>query len=112
MGKHKPTYEPAGVLSLSHRVAVLCVTPSRGYSIQAISFRAYSLMTLTVDAGDYVIVSDALGVRLTGKKGTDKVYFHHSGYMSGLKEVPITRMRERYPEEVCSTPFTSGSSSL
>lgn len=55
-----------------------------------------------VDAGDYVIVSDALQVRLTGKKATDKVYYHHTGFMGGLKEVPITRLRERRPEEVCT----------
>ncbi|OXG85795.1 ribosomal protein L13 [Cryptococcus neoformans var. grubii Br795] len=53
-----------------------------------------------VDAGDYVIVSDALQVRLTGKKATDKVYYHHTGFMGGLKEVPITRLRERRPEEI------------
>lgn len=55
-----------------------------------------------VDAGDYVIVSDALQVRLTGKKATDKVYHHHTGFMGGLKKVPITRLRERRPEEVCT----------
>ncbi|KAL0253979.1 ribosomal protein L13 [Cryptococcus tetragattii IND107] len=53
-----------------------------------------------VDAGDYVIVSDALQVRLTGKKATDKVYYHHTGFMGGLKKVPITRLRERRPEEI------------
>lgn len=47
-----------------------------------------------------MIVSNALGVRLTGNKSTDKTYFHHSGFMDGLKEVPITRMRNRRPEEV------------
>lgn len=30
----------------------------------------------------------------------EKIYKHHSGYIGGLKEVPITRMRERRPEEV------------
>ncbi|EIW69466.1 ribosomal protein L13 [Tremella mesenterica] len=54
----------------------------------------------SVDAGDYVIVSDALSVRLTGKKGDEKIYRHHSGFMGGLKEVPITRIRDRYPEEI------------
>ncbi|WWD15929.1 ribosomal protein L13 [Kwoniella shandongensis] len=53
-----------------------------------------------VDAGDYVVVSDALKVHLTGKKATDKKYFHHTGWMGGLKETPITRMRERRPEEI------------
>lgn len=47
-----------------------------------------------------MVVSDALAVRLTGKKSEDKVYRHHSGYIGGLKEVPISRMRERRPEEV------------
>jgi len=53
-----------------------------------------------VDAGDYVVVSNALHVRLTGKKGEDKKYYHHTGFMGGLKEVPISRVRERRPEEV------------
>ncbi|OCF54113.1 ribosomal protein L13 [Kwoniella mangroviensis CBS 10435] len=53
-----------------------------------------------VDAGDYVVVSNASNVHLTGKKGTDKVYYSHTGYMGGLKAVPITRMRERRPEEI------------
>jgi large subunit ribosomal protein L13 len=53
-----------------------------------------------VDAGDYVVVSDALSVRLTGKKHEQKIYKHHSGFIGGLKEVPISRMRERRPEEV------------
>jgi len=53
-----------------------------------------------VDAGDYVVVTDALEVRLTGKKSTDKEYISHSGFIGGLKRVPITRMRERHPEEV------------
>ncbi|ORY23056.1 mitochondrial ribosomal protein L23 [Naematelia encephala] len=53
-----------------------------------------------VDSGDYVVVSNAEAVRLTGKKGTDKIYRHHSGFMGGLKEVPITRVREKRPEDV------------
>jgi hypothetical protein len=56
----------------------------------------------TVDAGDYVTVTDALSVHLSGKKATDKVYVSHTGFMGGLKEVPIGRMRERRPEEVSS----------
>ncbi|KAK4688158.1 large subunit ribosomal protein L13, partial [Tremellales sp. Uapishka_1] len=53
-----------------------------------------------VDAGDYVVVSEALNVRLTGKKAEDKIYRHHSGFIGGLKEVPISRMRERRPEDI------------
>ena len=53
-----------------------------------------------VDAGDYVVVSDALKAVFTGKKATDKVYYHHTGYPGGLKTVPVGRMRERRPEDV------------
>lgn len=83
MGKHKPTYDPAGT------------------TWHLFTFFFFVNNFCTVDAGDYVIVSDALQVRLTGKKATDKVYYHHTGFMGGLKKVPITRLRERRPEEVC-----------
>ena len=71
-----------------------------------------------VDAGDYVVVSNALGVRLTGKKSEDKIYKHHTGFIGGLKEVPITRMRQRRPEDVrpllplriCAVQSTSSTS--
>jgi hypothetical protein len=53
-----------------------------------------------VDAGDYVSVTNATQVHLSGKKGEDKVYRHYSGFMGGLKEVPIGRMRERRGEDV------------
>lgn len=75
------------------------MTPQVRHGISLHFFCANNLYT--VDAGDYVIVSDALQVRLTGKKATDKVYYHHTGFMGGLKKVPITRLRERRPEEVC-----------
>ena len=52
------------------------------------------------DAGDYVVVENALNVHLTGKKATDKKYFFHSGYPGGEKWIPITRLRERHPEDV------------
>lgn len=53
-----------------------------------------------VDAGDYVVISNARDVVLSGQKGEKKVYYHHSGYIGGLKAVPINRIRERRPEEV------------
>lgn len=53
-----------------------------------------------MDAGDYVVVSDILQIRLSGNKARDKIYRHHSGFMGGLKEVPITRVMERRPEDV------------
>ena len=53
-----------------------------------------------VDAGDYVSVTNATQVHLSGKKSEDKVYRHYSGFMGGLKEVPIGRMRERRGEDI------------
>lgn len=53
-----------------------------------------------LDCGDHVIVINAERVRLTGNKIEQKVYYHHSGYPGGLKEVPIRALMQRRPEEV------------
>ncbi len=50
--------------------------------------------------GDYVVVINAAKVRVTGKKPLQKVYRRHSGYMGGLKEVPLRDMLARHPERV------------
>jgi large subunit ribosomal protein L13 len=53
-----------------------------------------------VDTGDYVVVLNARDVKLSGKKKEMKLYRHHSGYIGGLKEVPISRMMEKKPGDV------------
>lgn len=53
-----------------------------------------------LDCGDHVVVINAERVRLTGNKIEQKVYYHHSGYPGGLKEVPIRALMQRRPEEV------------
>ena len=53
-----------------------------------------------VDTGDFVIVVNAGKVKLTGKKLTDKIYYHHSGYPGGLKETPAGKMLQENPREV------------
>jgi large subunit ribosomal protein L13 len=45
-----------------------------------------------VDAGDHVIVVNARGIRLTGGKDQKKIYFRHSGYPGGLREVEYARL--------------------
>lgn len=50
-----------------------------------------------VDCGDFVIVINAEKVRLTGKKMTQKIYRHHSGYPGGLKETVAKDLLERRP---------------
>lgn len=50
------------------------------------------------DMGDYVIVYNAAKVKLTGNKEEKKIYYRHSGYPGGLKEVPAAKMRAQKPE--------------
>lgn len=53
-----------------------------------------------MDTGDFVIVINAKKIVLTGKKAEQKVYYHHSGYLGGLKEKPFSRLIEERPQEV------------
>lgn len=53
-----------------------------------------------LDVGDFVVVVNADKIRLTGKKWDDKVYYHHSGYMGGLKEQTARELLEKKPEEL------------
>lgn len=58
------------------------------------------IYTPYVDTGDFVIVVNAGKVFLTGKKMTDKVYYHHSGYPGGLKKTYAGKMLQDCPEKV------------
>jgi len=53
-----------------------------------------------VDCGDYVIVLNAGGVRLTGRKREVKIHQRFSGYAGGRKVIPLERVFERHPERV------------
>src|SRR3989344_5548123 len=53
-----------------------------------------------LDCGDYVVVTNAKEVRVTGKKETDKVYTRYSGYPSGLRKITVKELREKKPEEI------------
>ena len=59
-----------------------------------------AIFTPHVDTGDFVVVVNADKVKFTGKKLTDKVYRHYSGYPGGLKEKNLKTMMERKPTEV------------
>ena len=52
------------------------------------------------DVGDFVVVINAARVAFTGKKASDKIYYSHSRYPGGLREVTLERMLERHPERV------------
>ncbi len=53
-----------------------------------------------VDTGDFVIITNAARVHLTGNKLTNKHYHRHSGYPGGLKSVSYGQLLERKPEFV------------
>ena len=53
-----------------------------------------------IDTGDYVIVINAEKVKVTGLKSIQKVYHSFSGYPSGLKDVPYSRMLEKNPTKI------------
>ena len=58
------------------------------------------IYTPHVDCGDYVIVINADKFHVTGNRLDDKVYYRHSGYVGGLKEIPMRTMLERHPERI------------
>ena len=53
-----------------------------------------------VDGGDYVIVTNAHKIAVTGKKLTDKKYYRHSGYPGGLKVRTLQEMLDKKPTDV------------
>lgn len=53
-----------------------------------------------VDTGDFVIVVNAGKVTLTGKKMKDKIYYHHTGYPGGIKEMNAEKLLARKPTEM------------
>jgi large subunit ribosomal protein L13 len=53
-----------------------------------------------LDMGDFVIVTNAAKVRLTGQKTTQKLYRHHTGFLGGLKEVRLDAQLEKHPDRV------------
>ena len=54
--------------------------------------------TPNADCGDYVIIINAGKAVLTGKKGTQKMYRTHSGWIGGLKETPYRILMQEQPE--------------
>ena len=56
------------------------------------------IYTPHVDCGDFVIILNAEQAVLTGKKLEQKRYYHHSGWIGGLKEVKYADLMEKRPE--------------
>jgi large subunit ribosomal protein L13 len=58
------------------------------------------VFTPNVDTGDFIIVINADKVRLTGNKQSDKMYYHHSGYIGGIKAKSAKDLLEERPEKI------------
>jgi len=58
------------------------------------------IYTPHIDCGDYVIVVNADKINVTGKKLDQKMYYRHSGYPGGLKQVSLRRQLQTHPERV------------
>jgi len=53
-----------------------------------------------LDTGDFVVVVNAGKVTLTGKKMKDKIYYHHTGYPGGIKEMNAEKLLAKKPTEM------------
>ena len=58
------------------------------------------IYTPSADCGDYVIVVNADKIKVTGKKLDQKIYYHHSEYVGGMKETNLKTMLQKHPERV------------
>ncbi len=53
-----------------------------------------------VDTGDYIVVINAEKVAVTGRKASDKMYYHHTGFPGGIKEISFEKLIDKKPEMV------------
>jgi large subunit ribosomal protein L13 len=58
------------------------------------------IFTPHADTGDFIVVVNAEKVALSGKKWDKKIYYRHSGYIGGLKEISARKLLEKKPEDV------------
>lgn len=52
------------------------------------------------DMGDFVVVKNVNKIKITGKKLEQKKYYRHSGYLGGLKEIPLKKVFKENPGKV------------
>ena len=53
-----------------------------------------------VDMGDHIVVVNAEKVRVTGRKLQDKMYYHHTGHIGGIKSIALDKLLKEHPERV------------
>ncbi|MFC1891663.1 50S ribosomal protein L13 [Thermodesulfobacteriota bacterium] len=58
------------------------------------------IFTPHADTGDFIVVVNAEKIAMTGAKWDNKIYYRHSGYLGGLKEISARKLLEKKPEEL------------
>ena len=53
-----------------------------------------------IDNGDFIIVTNAEKIQLTGKKWDDKKYYHHTGYIGGIKQTTAKELLKKHPTDL------------
>lgn len=84
------------------------VVDATGYTLGRLSSEVAKILrgknkpifTPHMDCGDYVIIVNASKVKVTGKKLDQKIYYHHSDYVGGMKETTLREMMAKKPEKV------------
>jgi large subunit ribosomal protein L13 len=56
-----------------------------------------------VDTGDYIVVINAEKLHVSGNKMKDKVYYHHTGFVGGIKSITLEKQLDKAPERVIQT---------
>ena len=56
-----------------------------------------------VDTGDYIVVVNAEKIRVSGRKATDKMYYHHTGFPGGIKSISFEKQIAKAPQRVIET---------
>ena len=58
------------------------------------------IFTPHADTGDFVVVVNAEKVKMTGRKWSNKMYYRHSGYPGGLKQISAEKLLQKRPEDI------------
>ena len=53
-----------------------------------------------VDTGDYIVVTNVETIKVTGRKFKDKIYYNHTGFPGGIKEITFEKLQAKHPERV------------
>ena len=51
-----------------------------------------------MDLGDHIVVVNAEKIRVTGRKLSDKIYYHHTGAIGGIKSIALDKLLKEHPE--------------